>query len=126
MNNNNLDQVTIQSSKRKIERFNFKHSVDTSMGIGEIQVLQCNEVQPDSRYVTSVNSTVRLDPMVAPTAGELNLHHNFLFVGMSELYPKFPVFACQKACSVRSYDAGSSGSSEYQVEISLYALLDWS
>lgn len=96
MNNNNLDQISMQSSVRKIARFNFKHSVDTSMSIGEIQVTQCDEMQPDSRYVQSVTSVVRLDPMVAPTFGELNLHHNFFFVGLSELYPKFAAFLAEK------------------------------
>lgn len=96
MNNNNLDQITMQSSKRKKARFNLKHSVDTSMGIGEIQALMCKEVIPNSKSVLSVTSVVRLDPMVAPTFGELNLHHNFMFVGMSDLFPKFAALLAQQ------------------------------
>lgn len=96
MNNNNLDQVTIQSSKRKKARFNLKHSVDTSFGIGEIQPLLCKQVVPNSTSKLDVTSVVRLDPMVAPTFGTLRLHHNFMFVGMSDLFPKFAALLAQQ------------------------------
>lgn len=89
MNNNNLDQISMQSSKRKRERFNFKHSFDTSAGIGEIQCMFFQEVQPNSNSVVKGHSTIRLDPMVVPTAGELNLHHNIAYVGIDDLFPKF-------------------------------------
>ena len=88
MNNNNLDQIRMQSSKRKAVKFNFKHTNDTSCSIGEIQCMLFQEVQPNSNSICKGSSTIRLDPMVVPTAGELKLHHNFAFVGIDDLFPK--------------------------------------
>ena len=96
MNNNNLDQINVQTSKRKKSRFNLKHCVDTSFGIGEIQPLMCKEVVPNSTSRISVTSVIRLDPMVAPTFGQLKQHHNFSFVGMSDLFPKFAALLAQQ------------------------------
>lgn len=89
MNNNNLDQISMRSSKRKRSRFNLKSVNETSFGIGEIQPLMVKEVNPDSNSVISLNNIVRLAPMVAPTFGQLKLHHNMMFVGMSDLTDKF-------------------------------------
>lgn len=89
MNNNNLDQISMRSSKRKRARFNLKSVNETSFGIGEIQPLMVKEVNPDSNSVLSLNNIVRLAPMVAPTFGQLKLHHNMMFVGMSDLTDKF-------------------------------------
>lgn len=89
MNNNNLDQIPMRSSKRKCARFNLKSVNETSFGIGEIQPLMVKEVNPDSNSVLTLNNIVRLAPMVAPTFGQLKLHHNMMFVGMSDLTDKF-------------------------------------
>lgn len=85
MNNNNLDQVTMRSSKRRAVRIPQKNSNDTSMGIGEIQVFKCEKVIANSKKRIRVGNVVRLEPMVAPTFGQLKLHHNFAFVGMSDI-----------------------------------------
>lgn len=96
MNNNNLDQIRMQSSKRKAVKFNFKHTNDTSCGIGEIQCMLFQEVQPNSNSICKGSSTIRLDPMVVPTAGELKLHHNFAFVGIDDLFPKFAALLAEQ------------------------------
>lgn len=96
MNNNNLDQVSMRSSKRKRERFNLKSVNDTSFGMGEIQPLLVKEVIPNSKSVLSVGNIVRLAPMNAPTFGEIKLHHNMMFVGMSDLTDKFSAFLAKQ------------------------------
>lgn len=96
MNNNNLDQVRMQSSKRRPVKFNFKHTNDTSCSIGEIQCMLFQEVQPGSNSICKGSSTIRLDPMVVPTAGELKLHHNFAFVGIDDLFPKFAALLAEQ------------------------------
>lgn len=96
MNNNNLDQVTMRSSKRKRSRFNLKHVNETSFNIGEIQPLMCKEVIPNSNSVLSVTNVVRLAALNAPCFGEMNLHHNFSFVGMSDLTDKFAALLAKK------------------------------
>lgn len=85
MNNNNLDQITMRSSKRKRSRIPQKFSNDTTIGIGEIQVMMCKKVLANSKTRFRVGNIVRLAPMVAPTFGQLKLHHNFAFVGMSDI-----------------------------------------
>lgn len=96
MNNNNLDQITMRSSKRKRERFNLKSVNDTSFGMGEIQPVLVREVVPNSKSVFSVGNIVRLAPMNAPTFGEIKLHHNMMFVGMSDLTDKFSAFLAKQ------------------------------
>lgn len=96
MNNNNLDQITMRSSKRKRERFNLKSVNETSFGMGEIQPLLVKEVVPNSNSVLSVGNIVRLAPMNAPTFGEMKLHHNMMFVGMSDLTDKFSAFLAKQ------------------------------
>lgn len=96
MNNNNLDQITMRSSKRKRERFNLKSVNETSFGMGEIQPLLVREVVPNSKSVLSVGNIVRLAPMNAPTFGEIKLHHNMMFVGMSDLTDKFSAFLAKQ------------------------------
>lgn len=85
MNNNNLDQVTMRSSKRKRSRLPLKFVNDTSFGIGEIQVLMCQKMLANSKKRFKAGNIVRLAAMVAPTFGQLKLHHNFAFVGMSDV-----------------------------------------
>ena len=85
MNNNNLDQVTMRSSKRKRSRLPMKFSNDTSFGIGEVQVLMCQKMLANSRKRFKAGNIVRLAAMVAPTFGQLKLHHHFSFVGMSDV-----------------------------------------
>lgn len=85
MNNNNLDQITMRSSKRKRSRIPQKFSNDTTIGIGEIQVMMCKKVLANSKSRFRVGNVIRLAPMVAPTFGQLKLHHNFAFVGMSDI-----------------------------------------
>lgn len=96
MNNNNIDQINMRSSKRKSERFNHKHGVNTSMGIGEMQCFMCKEVVAGSKTTWKVGNVVRLAPMVAPTFGQLKLHHHFGFVGMSDLSDKFAAFLAEQ------------------------------
>lgn len=85
MNNNNLDQITMRSSKRKRTRLPMKFSNDTSISIGEVQVFMCQKMLANSRKRFKAGNIVRLAAMVAPTFGQLKLHHNFSFVGMSDV-----------------------------------------
>ena len=79
MNNNNLDQVTMRSSKRKRSRLPLKFVNDTSFGIGEIQVLMCQKMLANSKKRFKAGNIVRLAAMVAPTFGQLKLHHKSAF-----------------------------------------------
>ena len=85
MNNNNLDQVTMRSSKRKRSKIPQKFINDTSMGIGEIQPLMVRKCLANSKTRVRVGNVIRLAPMTAPCFGQLRLHHNFSFVGMSDI-----------------------------------------
>lgn len=63
--------------------------MNTTCGFGETQPLVCRLLPPNTKSKMSVESLVRLAPMVSPTFGRLNLKFWHYFVGMSDLLSSF-------------------------------------
>lgn len=95
-NNTAFSSIKIDSAGRKRERFNMTHNVSTTAAFGECQPAQVRLMIPNSKGVCSLESLVRMAPMVSPTYGDLKLkcwHH---FVGMSELLRNFSSFLVEQ------------------------------
>lgn len=70
-------------------RFNFAHDVNTTAGFGDLQPLQCKMLIPGSKTTCSVESLVRMSPLVRPCFGRIKYKMWHSFVGMSDLLPQF-------------------------------------
>lgn len=87
MLNNRIDSVKMQSSEKKISRFNLSHDVSTSYAFGEVQPSLCLEMQEDSKVVLSKEHLVRPDPVVAPAFGRIVCKNHTRFVPMKNIWP---------------------------------------
>lgn len=96
MRTNNLGNVAVSTASRKREKFNLTHDVNTTCGFGETQPLVCRMLPPNSNSKVSVESLIRLAPMVSPTFGRLNLKFWHYFVGMSDLLQSFAGMMAQE------------------------------
>lgn len=89
MQNATFNKINIDSANSKRERFNFSHNSYTTCGFGEVQPSMCKLCVPNSKHTLSMDSVVRLSPMVAPTYGDMRLKTWNHFIGMSELSRSF-------------------------------------
>ena len=87
MLNSRIDSVKMQSSEKKIARFNLSHDVSTSYAFGEVQPSLCLEMQADSKAVLSKEHLVRPDPVVAPAFGRIVCKNHTRFVPMKNIWP---------------------------------------
>ena len=87
MLNNRIDSIKMQSSEKKIARFNLSHDVSTSYAFGEVQPSLCLEMLGDSKAVLSKEHLVRPDPVVAPTFGRIVCKNHTRFVPMRNIWP---------------------------------------
>ncbi|QCS35939.1 major capsid protein [Capybara microvirus Cap1_SP_55] len=85
MKNNNLDKIKVSSSGHPKARFNLSHDVNTTSNWGHCQPLVCRQLRPKSKVSLSVESLVRLAPMVAPTFGRVHYKTWSGFVPISDL-----------------------------------------
>lgn len=95
MRNNVLPKISLAKSGLKRERFNMSHDVNTTFGWGEIQPLQCKLVVPNTKTTLSIDSLVRLAPMVAPTFGRVKYKQWSQFVPCSDIFGVFDQFLAQ-------------------------------
>lgn len=101
MKNNVLSKINQTTAKLKPSKFNLSHDVNTSLDWGSCQPLMCREVQGGSSFDFSVESLVRLAPMVSPTFGRMSLKFFHNFVSFADLLPRFfPSFEAQQPLSV--------------------------
>lgn len=89
MKTSNLGNVAVSTATRKREKFNLTHDVNTTCGFGETQPLVCRLLPPNTKSKMSVESLVRLAPMVSPTFGRISLKFWHYFVGISDLIQSF-------------------------------------
>ena len=95
MLNNRIDSIKMQSSEKKIARFNLSHDVSTSYAFGEVQPSLCLEMQADSKAVLSKEHLVRPDPVVAPAFGRIVCKNHTRFVPMKNIWPCYGEFLTQ-------------------------------
>ena len=105
MLNNRIDSIKMQSSEKKISRFNLSHDVSTSYAFGEVQPSLCLEMLADSKAVLSKEHLVRPDPVVAPAFGRIVCKNHTRFVPIKNIWPCYGEFLTQTPCSY----AGSPG-----------------
>lgn len=100
MKNNLLPKINLSSAKLASSKFNLSHDVNTSLDWGSLQPLMCREVAPGSKSSFSVESLVRLAPMLRPTFGRMSLKMWHNFVAYADLLPHFfPSFEAQQPIS---------------------------
>ena len=90
--NTDFNKIAVDTGNRGRSRFSLVHEVNTTAGFGDVQPLQCRLLVPNSKTVCSIESLVRMAPMVSPTAGKLRLKTWSQFVGMSDLMRSFSPF----------------------------------
>lgn len=90
--NTDFNKIAIDSGSRPRAHFGLAHEVNTTAGFGDCQPLQCRLLVPNSKTTCSIESLVRMAPMVSPTAGKLRLKTWSHFVGMSDLLRSFSKF----------------------------------
>lgn len=96
MDNQNLGRISIDSANRPRQRFNLRHDVNTSASFGDCQPVLCRQCIAGTKSVLSVDTLVRLAPMVAPTRSRVGVRLLSKFVGMSELTENYPAFVAQQ------------------------------
>ena len=89
MLNNRIDSIKMQSSEKKIARFNLSHDVSTSYAFGEVQPSLCLEMLGNSKAVLSKEHLVRPDPVVAPAFGRIVCKNHTRFVPMKNIWPAY-------------------------------------
>lgn len=101
MKNNILPKINMSSAKQSVSKFNLSHDHNTTFDWGSLQPLICREVLGGSETNLSVESLVRLAPMVAPCFGRMNLQLWHNFVAFNDLLPHFfPAFESQMPYSM--------------------------
>lgn len=96
MDNQNIGRISIDSANRPRARFNLRHDVNTTASFGDCQPVVCRECIAGTKSVLSVDTLVRLAPMVAPTRSRVGVRFLSKFVGMSELTENYPAFMAQQ------------------------------
>lgn len=96
MDNQNIGRISIDSANRPRARFNLRHDVNTTASFGDCQPIVCRECIAGTKSVLSVDTLVRLAPMVAPTRSRVGVRFLSKFVGMSELTENYPAFMSQQ------------------------------
>lgn len=96
MNNNKLGAVAIKTASRKRARFNLAHDVNTTFSFGDIQPAMCRMVTANSKTSVSMESLVRLAPLLSPTFGRIKYKQFHHFVGMSDLTQNYSALMAQQ------------------------------
>lgn len=96
MQNNQIGSISMLSAKKKRSRFNFAHDVNTTYSFGDTQPLQCKLLIPGTKSTCSVESLVRLAPMLAPTFGRIKFKQWHSFIPISDLLENFNSLLAQE------------------------------
>lgn len=99
MKNNNIGNISMQSSKRPSQRFNLSGDCSTTFGFGEVQPTICRFLIPGSKMVVNQENLTRLAPMVLPTFGRLKLKSFSQFVPCVDIFEPFNEFFTEKRFS---------------------------
>lgn len=99
MKTNNIGNVAIKKSGYKKSRFDWTHDVNTTCGWSDIQPLMCRLLPPHTKSSVSVESLLRLAPMVCPTFGRIKLKTWHYFVALSDLSRNFDALMSQTTVS---------------------------
>lgn len=73
-----FNSVPLNVPKRN--KFNLSHSVKTTANMGEIIPILMHDVLPRDRYKVSLQSLIRVAPMIAPAFSEISVQFHFFFV----------------------------------------------
>lgn len=89
MKNNKIGKIKETLPKLPRSRFNFAHDVNTTAAFGDLQPLQCKMLVPGSKTTCSIESLVRMSPLVRPCFGRIKYKMWHSFVGLSDLLPEY-------------------------------------
>lgn len=99
MRNSQIGKIAISTSHRNRAKFNVSHDVNTTAAYGDTQPLIGRLCVPGTKSVVSIDSLVRLAPMVAPCFGRLKFKTWSSFVPISDLLHNFPSMLAQEPIS---------------------------
>lgn len=94
--NTDFNKIAVETGSRSRSRFGLAHEVNTTAAFGDCQPLQVRLLVPNSKTTCSIESLVRMAPMVVPTAGKMKLKTWSHFVGMSDLLRSWSAFMTGK------------------------------
>lgn len=90
---NQFNSVPMSVPKR--HKHNLSHSVKTTLNQGELIPILMQDVIPNDRFKLSLQSLIRLAPMLAPAFSEINVQFHFFFVPNRIIWTKWEDFITQ-------------------------------
>lgn len=85
-----FSKVPVKRPKRNA--FHLSHNRKTSMNMGQLIPILCEEVVPGDKFKGRTNALVRLAPMLAPIMHEVNVFTHFFFVPNRIIWDEWETF----------------------------------
>lgn len=99
MRTKELEKISLQRVKRPRSRFDLSFDSNTSAGWGDLQPVVSRLLVPNSKTKLSLDSLVRMAPLVRPAFARVKAKFWSAFVGMSELTQNFSALLSKQTIS---------------------------
>lgn len=99
MRTKELDKISFERVKRPRSRFDLSFDSNTSAGWGDLQPVVSRLLVPNSKTKLSLDSLVRMAPLVRPAFARVKAKFWSSFVGMSELTQNFSALLSKETIS---------------------------
>ena len=99
MRTKELNKISFQRVKRSRSRFDLSFDSNTSAGWGDLQPVVSRLLVPNSKTKLSLDSLVRMAPLVRPAFARVKAKFWSAFVGMSELTQNFSALLSKETIS---------------------------
>ena len=99
MRTKELDKISFERVKRPRSRFDLSFDSNTSAGWGDLQPVVSRLLVPNSKTKLSLDSLVRMAPLVRPAFARVKAKFWSAFVGMSELTQNFSALLAKQTIS---------------------------
>ena len=99
MRTKELDKISFERVKRPRSRFDLSFDSNTSAGWGDLQPVVSRLLVPNSKTKLSLDSLVRMAPLVRPAFARVKAKFWSAFVGMSELTQNFSALLTKQTIS---------------------------
>lgn len=99
MRTKELDKISFERVKRPRSRFDLSFDSNTSAGWGDLQPVVSRLLVPNSKTKLSLDSLVRMAPLVRPAFARVKAKFWSSFVGMSELTQNFSALLSHQTIS---------------------------
>ena len=99
MRTKELDKISLERVKRPRSRFDLRFDSNTSAGWGDLQPVVSRLLVPNSKTKLTLDSLVRMAPLVRPAFARVKAKFWSAFVGMSELSQNFSALLSHQTIS---------------------------